>query len=721
MVSTDSVPRVPDTHVVGDELTGAFDGEAYAAAIAILGHQGGDPPAFTLRCGRLYRTDPETASRDGAKVWTQINEASTAAAGTKPRNADIEIVRTLTWEYECPSNPAAARALCWELAERLIAAGLCGPGMVHHDSGAGVHTLVPIVPIVTAEHGGGEVVNQAIKRIVDRYVAPIFDELAEKHGLAGKDAKLGASDISRLLSMPGTWRPPHSKPDDAPELQHGYLRRWLTRDEGMYPPRVESRILTTLILAECAAIRAAVNRHATMQRERGERLSGEDAQYNPAIAESIRARAAGLTDDDRSVRFQRLVAYTALKWGENAVWDHATLIDEESGGKYGRRLLGELERSLSKVRQRDEVPTPSRRTISPVLEGREAPPGAPSDDVVIRRARLELLERKAGRYDLISTEIKRHQPGNHKEEELPSQLRSAAHLALQLVTWETAGYPGEPGADMPKLIYLPKVAAMAGVDAKTAGRYLHEQDAAGLVVYETKPVGPKGAEKERAYLATKRAPELTERLARPAPTAAAKKRAEAAMACQSCGSDDLEVKKRTIEEIMCRNCGEVQSRPAAFTLRFTPDGSAYRRREAERDAAVAEQASEDEDCPRVPTHADPTVMAARAVSTTREKTPCSKHVAREKTPCSDPVRKTPPLPAWDESKATAIVDAMDDRLARASTAYPHSALPLLESSAIAAAYKARDLDALQEACIKAESLYMGALLREMRLRSARPA
>ena len=621
----------PGTTSRESEPAGAFDPEAYAAAVALLGIPGRNIPAFTLRGKSLRPADPEYDSLAGAKVWTQINESADLPASRKPSNADITHVRNISWEYEYPRNPALAHQLSIELRQRLIASGLFGEGMADHDSGAGVHTLVPINLLICAEHGGGEVVNEAVRRIIDRYVRPHFEELAGSLGLTGKGGELGAYDISRILSMPGTWRPGGSKPDDAPELAGGYLRRWLLPEDQPFPVRVESQILFTLIAAECAAIREESRRNVTHHCVGVSGLAGGSARVSPQIEAFIRDRAGRLTTDDRSVCFQSLVASTALKYGEEAVYEHGALIEELAGEKYGPRLAGELSRSLSKVRPRDDAPLPGRVPAIPVLEVGLARGSAPSDELVITRARLELLERKASRYDQLANEITRIERGNPTAGEEPAQRRSAAAAMLLFATWLTVGFPGEEGADQQQVIYLPKVAAMAGVDRKTASRQLQSLAEAGLVSYDTRPAGKPGQEKLRSFLGTKRAPELTERLARPAPSEATLKRAEASRQCRECGSVDLKTETRTI--ITCTSCGTRQGEdaPQGRKSGFTADTPSYRRREAEHAAAVAEEAAALGNCLSVPTqdHASPPLLA-----TTGEKRPSSDHTTGEKRPSS---------------------------------------------------------------------------------------
>jgi hypothetical protein len=67
--------------------------------------------------------------------------------------------------------------------------------------------------------------------------------------------EIGAYDIARVLSVPGTWRPPHNKPNDAPYLHDGFLRRWLPPYHSTRPERREVERLAVLIV-EAAALRA---------------------------------------------------------------------------------------------------------------------------------------------------------------------------------------------------------------------------------------------------------------------------------------------------------------------------------------------------------------------------------------------------------------------------------------------------------------------------------
>jgi hypothetical protein len=242
------------------------DAGMYQAALAYCALPPDYPRTFALRTFMpqggstpvtgLCRTPVALAARQGLACWTQVNDCDPATPIRKLPNSSITVQKTLTLDWEYPPRPDRALALAQDLALALIEEGLALPGQAVDDSGAGAHLLLPHTPIVTAEHGGGDLVNRAVARVVETHILPRFLQLAERHGLAGQ-VELGSYDIARIISLAGTWRPPHNKPDDAPFLDDGFLRRWLPPYvDGRYPVRQESKRLSALIVEAAAALRA---------------------------------------------------------------------------------------------------------------------------------------------------------------------------------------------------------------------------------------------------------------------------------------------------------------------------------------------------------------------------------------------------------------------------------------------------------------------------------
>jgi hypothetical protein len=209
---------------------------------------------------------PERDSTAGRVVWAQINLPSVGFPHKKAETPDIECYQNLTLDFEYPSDPAAAIAMGRALARYLLDLGLAEPhpdwlldgkpGLPFECSGAGVHICLPLPPLHTAALGGGEIVNDAVQNIVQRFIQPQFDYLVER-AMLGSRPHLDGYDLGHLFSLPGTWRPPNQKKDDCAELRSGVLRHWYrdaSQQHGrLYPRRRESALLAELIIEECAA------------------------------------------------------------------------------------------------------------------------------------------------------------------------------------------------------------------------------------------------------------------------------------------------------------------------------------------------------------------------------------------------------------------------------------------------------------------------------------
>jgi hypothetical protein len=241
-----------------------FHAAIYGAALAYYGKPPGYPRTFSLKTftGREGRpiTPPcrchaPTASRQGYAVWVQANECAPDAPIKKLGDAAITAVSSLTTDWEYPPEPRRALDMGRDFASALVDLGLAEPGQPVEDSGAGPHVTIPIPAIITAEHGGGKQTSDAVARVVERHMLPLFTELAERHGLTGL-VDLGAYDIGRIFSLPGTWRPGNSKPNEAEYLRCGYLRRWLPPYDNIPPVRRECARLADLIIQAASELQA---------------------------------------------------------------------------------------------------------------------------------------------------------------------------------------------------------------------------------------------------------------------------------------------------------------------------------------------------------------------------------------------------------------------------------------------------------------------------------
>jgi hypothetical protein len=263
-----------------------FDGEMFRAAVAYYGlptnyRRFFTPGAFLrrheVRRGGLTAkvmwtpilapSHPERDSQDGRIVWAQINMPAPGFPLRLARVDDIDVYQNLSLDFEFPPDPSVALDIGVDLAKHLLDLGFAKPhddwlidgkpGMPIEWSGAGVHIGLPLPALRTAALGGPDIIDDAVHNLVQRYVQPRYDQLLAQRGLAGM-FPLEGYDVSILLSLPGTWRPPLSKKDDCEALRAGFLRRWYVagrvESRRMYPSRRESGILADLIVEECASL-----------------------------------------------------------------------------------------------------------------------------------------------------------------------------------------------------------------------------------------------------------------------------------------------------------------------------------------------------------------------------------------------------------------------------------------------------------------------------------
>jgi hypothetical protein len=224
-----------------------FDAKMFQAALAYYGL----PDTYNRIFRQVSRIDKETgmqivkadgkpatalqscnaagASKAGHGVWVQVNQPQEAAAKTgkgypkKARNQDIAQLANVTLDFEYPSDPERAHNVGIALAAYLIEIGLAEPGLPVENSGGGSHIGLPLPPIeITPETALRW--NEAVRTVVKKYIEPEFVRLCQQEQV---EMDLDGYDISRILSLPGTWRPTNPAKPDCEALKSGFLRCWL--------------------------------------------------------------------------------------------------------------------------------------------------------------------------------------------------------------------------------------------------------------------------------------------------------------------------------------------------------------------------------------------------------------------------------------------------------------------------------------------------------------
>ena len=327
-----------------------FDGHVYHGVLSYWGLPH-DWPTIHPNGRGVEWCDAQQASNAGKKVWAHVN-IPCRDAPPKAANSQIRVVQNLSLDFEYAPHPALAHVIGQRLAGWLVSEGLAAPGLAVEDSGAGVHIVVPLAPLFTAEYGGGERVNRAVAAVVQKVIQPRFAQLVTMCANTAP-LKLEGYDIARVLSLPGTWRPADSKPDEATYLAHGYLRRYLPPYDRFPPLRCESRTLREMIVTACGELRVAVDAPPVGIETRPSHAIDPVAWLD----EYVRRRTL---PSDRSRGFQSLVAAVYLRFDAQTVLDVAGDIDRLCGSKYGQRARVEAERSLTKARQ-----LPKTETVAP--------------------------------------------------------------------------------------------------------------------------------------------------------------------------------------------------------------------------------------------------------------------------------------------------------------------------------------------------------------------
>lgn len=310
---------------------------------------------FTLNGnGVPHAIDQSTAISSKHYAWVQINLTDPSFPIEKPSNADIAIVQNVSLDFELPDNPAAAHAVAEEFGAWLSVVFFAGQNvsLPVEDSGAGSHIVIPIQQLNTRIYGGGDVVNTAVKLTVEKYMRDQFYQICQDHNV---QMSLGAYDISRLLSVPGTWRPPSPRKPDAQFLLNGYIRRYMSPYDSIDPIRVESSFLRDLIIQETDE---AIKIHRSQKNTNTGGVGGSpsaSAQHDPAFERWLNAwvKRNPNGSGNRSDYFHRVVcaAYRRMRGVESIIIDHADLIDDLTGSKYGSRSVAEAQRSIVAAKQ----------------------------------------------------------------------------------------------------------------------------------------------------------------------------------------------------------------------------------------------------------------------------------------------------------------------------------------------------------------------------------
>jgi hypothetical protein len=341
--------------------SGQFDSGIYAAALAYYGLPAdyarvftlrplpSEPPATAHRPSMLVACNAAVESRRGQAVWVQLNPPRAGAALTRwgrPRKAsnwEIACLANVSLDFEYPSEPKLAHAVGEALAAFLMEEGLAAPGLPVEDSGAGCHLVLPLPALPITEQTASQW-NRAVHHVVRTLIKPRFDHLVRQ---AGIKMELEGFDISRLLSVPGTWRPSNPAKADSPTLRPGTLRRWLPPYSHSYPIRQECALLAHQIKAAYQELEQQPGVHSPPRP--GPTPDGDAAAW-------LRGYAARKANADRSALFQALVSGLYLKYGEATVLALQEDIDQLSGEKYAHRLEREIQRSLAVARRGSRAP-----------------------------------------------------------------------------------------------------------------------------------------------------------------------------------------------------------------------------------------------------------------------------------------------------------------------------------------------------------------------------
>lgn len=309
---------------------------------------------FTKNGGRgLKSITVSDAASQPIYAWIQLNEVDSQHPITKPSNKDITCVRNISIDIDYPQDPTVAHTVASKLASH-ISDHFVHPPIPIEDSGGGAHLVIPIPGIDTNLYGGGDVVNTAVSLTVNELLKPIFLSICADEGVNEKDIDFGSFDISRIFSSPGTYRPPHPTKPDATFLRNGYIRRWVIEYNDDDLERITCQALQDAILDRIATPANGTNTSGAQAQSVSSSGSGSSSNHDPAFEKWLRQWASRNqnTTGNRSDYFYRIVcaAYRRSNGVETVVIDHADVIDDLAGSKYGNRAAFEVQRCLSRAK-----------------------------------------------------------------------------------------------------------------------------------------------------------------------------------------------------------------------------------------------------------------------------------------------------------------------------------------------------------------------------------
>lgn len=308
--------------------------------------------------------------------WIQINLTDNNFPFKKPENKDITIVHNITLDFEEPSNPALAHAIAEQFVawlEQVFYTGM-SVRLPIEDTGAGSHIVIPIEPINTKIYGGGDVVNMAVKLTIESYMREEFFNICKDHG---SQMTLGAYDISRLLSAPGTYRPPSATKPDAPFLLRGYIRKYIPPFDEEEITRVPCKLLRDFIIEKTDEAFDIIKNNKSKTNGSAS-AQGASSQHDQSFVKWLKAWVKRNPDtrNDRSAYFHRITcaALRRMRGVESVIVDHADVIDTLAGSKYNGRAITEVQRSLIRAKQLSpSSPTiKSGQSINDYIEALEA-------------------------------------------------------------------------------------------------------------------------------------------------------------------------------------------------------------------------------------------------------------------------------------------------------------------------------------------------------------
>ena len=316
---------------------------------------------------------PEQAAELNSPCWVQLNLTKTGMRLTKPSNADIETVLNISLDAEYPPEPHKIHWVGMRLAEYLTSIGYAQQDLPVEDSGAGIHIILPITPLVTAGYGGGDAVNKAVAKLVNEEIKPTFDSLSKEVGLGGL-IKLEAFDIARIMSFPGSYRPGGSKPNEIDYLTSGYVRKWLNYGDDNLPTRVMNVKLHDRICEITQELSTVTPR-----------IAGPVIR-NPVV-DTVSANVAAVwlgnhydkmgKASDRSTNFYKLVCAAWVYFGDDSViLGLANDIDNLTGGKYSDRAYSETLRCLGRAHELEHEENNTKTLTFTRREGSPAPASA---------------------------------------------------------------------------------------------------------------------------------------------------------------------------------------------------------------------------------------------------------------------------------------------------------------------------------------------------------